>query len=164
MPTMDGGGNLPTQDISADEPDWSRERVTAFWQPGRQLLRTIRGYQRSIASNTLASRLRAKLYVIEHRFWSAVSGADIPLNSQIGGGLLLPHPNGVVIHPHASIGVNCAIFQQATIGTRRGGGVPTLDGHVDVGPGARILGSVHIPAHTEVPANAVVTRWPLVNR
>ena len=71
----------------------------------------------------------------------------------------MPHPNGIVIHPEAQIGVNCAIFQQVTLGTRRGGGLPTLEGHVDVGPGAKILGAVTIPAHSEVRANSVITRW-----
>ena len=62
--------------------------------------------------------LLCKILVIRHRFWSVVTGADIPLNCQIGGGLLIPHPNGIVIHPDAKIGVNCLIFQQVTLGIR----------------------------------------------
>lgn len=147
-------------EISATDPDWLREKVSRFWQPSRQLLKTIRGYQHCTTTPGVLSTIRAKLYVIEHRFWSVVTGADIPLNCIIGGGLLLPHPNGIVVHPDAKIGVNCALFQQVTLGTKRGGGVPTLEGHVDVGPGAKIMGNVTIPAHSEVRANAVVTRWP----
>lgn len=146
--------------VSATEPDWSRETVTGFWQPGKQLLKTIRGYQRCAARTGLPAALRRKLYVLEHRFWSAVTGADIPINCRIGGGLAIPHPNGIVIHPQAQIGVNCLIFQQVTLGTRRGGGVPVLEGHVDVGAGAKIFGEVVIPAHSEVRANSVVTSWP----
>ena len=66
-----------------------------------------------------------------------MTGADIPLDSRIGGGLLLPHPNEVVIHPKSPIGVNCLLFQQVTIT----GGV-TIGGHVDIGAGAKILGPV----------------------
>lgn len=149
------------QDISAIEPDWSREALTAFWQPGRRLLKAIRDYQGLENRNGIFSKIRRRLCVWRHRFWCIVTGADIPLECKIGGGLLIPHPNGIVIHPHAEIGVNCLIFQQVTIGTRRGGGVPTLEGHVDVGAGAKIFGAVVIPAHSEVPANAVVTKWPL---
>lgn len=145
--------------VSATEPDWSRETVTGFWQPGKQLLKTIRGYQRCAARTGPPAALRRKLYVLEHRFWSAVTGADIPINCRIGGGLAIPHPNGIVIHPQAQIGVNCLIFQQVTLGTRRGGGVPVLEGHVDVGAGAKIFGEVVIPAHSEVRANSVVTSW-----
>ena len=86
-----------------------------------------------------------------------VTGADIPLNCRIGGGLLIPHPNGIVIHPDAEIGVNCLIFQQVTIGTRDGVGVPAIAGHVDIGAGAKILGSVHVGAHAKIGANAVVS-------
>ncbi|MBR0685649.1 serine acetyltransferase [Bradyrhizobium manausense] len=146
--------------VSATEPDWSREKVTSFWEPGKQLLKTIRGYQHCAARSGPAAALRRKLYVLEHRFWSVVTGADIPINCRIGGGLAIPHPNGIVIHPQAHVGVNCLIFQQVTLGTRRGGGVPVLEGHVDVGAGAKIFGEVVIPAHSEVRANSVVTSWP----
>ena len=94
-------------------------------------------------------------YVLRHRFWAAISGADIPLNSRIGGGLLIPHPNGIVIHPACEIGPNCLIFQQVTIGSGKGG-VPTLGGHVDVGAGAKILGAVQVGTHAVIGANAVV--------
>ena len=87
-----------------------------------------------------------------------MSGAEIPLNCQIEGGLLLPHPNGVVIHPAARIGPNCLIFQQVTLGTRGGPEAPILQGHVDVGAGAKILGGVVIGEHAQIGANAVVTK------
>ena len=96
-------------------------------------------------------------YVHRWRRWSAVGGADIPLNSRIGGGLLLPHPNGIVIHPDAEIGPNCLIFQQVTIGA--GGprpGVPRIGGHVDIGAGAKVLGGVVVGDHARIGANAVV--------
>jgi serine O-acetyltransferase len=85
-----------------------------------------------------------------------VSGADIPLNCEIGGGLLLPHPNGVVIHPATRIGPNCLIMQQVTLGTRGGTEAPVLEGHVDIGAGAKVLGAVRLSADVNVGANAVV--------
>ena len=84
-----------------------------------------------------------------------VTGADIPLNCRIGGGLLLPHPNGVVIHPDAEIGPNCLIFHQVTVG-QAGDAVPVLEGHVDVGAGAKIIGRLKIGKHAKIGANAVV--------
>ncbi len=138
--------------VSADAPDWSREKPRRFWDPGRKLLRALRDYQRRSRWNPLR-----KAAVLRHAFWSAVAGADIPLNCKIGGGLLIPHPNGVVIHPEAEIGVNCLIFQQVTIGTGCGVGTPRLGGHVDVGAGAKILGGVVLEPHTRVRANAVIS-------
>ena len=120
-------------EVSALAPDWTRERCRRFWEPPRRLLRSIRAYQRH-RERGRAGWLSCKFSVVSHRFWSVVTGADIPLDCQIGGGLLLPHPNGVVIHPDAVIGPNCLLFQQVTLGN--GGpipGAPVLGGHVDVG-------------------------------
>lgn len=141
----------------APEPLWEREACGLFsWQPSRQLLRSIRSYQAARARGGLSGLVQAKLAVLRHRFWSVVCGADIPLNTQIGGGLLLPHPNGVVVHPEAQIGPNCLLFQQVTLGTGPRDGLPKLGAHVDVGPGAKILGGVTIGDGAVIGANAVV--------
>lgn len=143
--------------ISASEPDWNRERCTRSWDPGRRMLKAFRAYQRAAARGTRWGRLKARMHVPFYRFWAAVCGADIPLNTWLGGGLAMPHGNGIVIHPDATIGPNCLIFQQVTIGS--GGttpGVPTIGGHVDIGAGAKILGGVRIGNHAKIGANAVV--------
>jgi serine O-acetyltransferase len=141
--------------VSSEVADWSRERPRQFWDPGRKLLRAIRRYQYWRSHKGIISKLVCKLLVARYRFWSAVAGADIPLNCQIAGGLLINHPNGIVIHPDAEIGVNCLIFQQVTIGSGKHG-VPEIGGHVDIGAGAKILGKVRIGAHAKIGANAVV--------
>jgi serine O-acetyltransferase len=142
--------------ISADEPDWSRE-VRSGWAPSRALLGTIRSYQALQTRRGILPRLLRHVCVLRHRFWSVVTGADVPLNARIGGGLLLPHANGIVIHPDAVIGPNCLLFQQVTIGATQGG-VPRIGGHVDIGAGAKIIGPITIGNHVLVGANAVVTR------
>jgi serine O-acetyltransferase len=146
------------QPISSEVPDWTREEPSQFWDPGRKLLRTIRRYQSWQQRPGLISRFFCRILVMRHAFWSVVTGADIPLNCQIGGGLLIPHPNGIVIHPGAKIGVNCLIFQQVTIGIRDARGFPEISGHVDIGAGAKVLGAIKIGPHARIGANAVVTR------
>lgn len=144
--------------VSATIPDWSRERLRSWWDPAGQLLRSLRRYEAARARSGLWHRLARIRWVLAHRFWTTVSQADIPLGSHIGGGLFLPHPNGIVIHPAAEIGPNCLIFQQVTIGAIGGReGLPVIGGHVDIGAGARILGPVRIGAHAVIGANAVVT-------
>ncbi len=69
----------------------------------------------------------------------------------------MPHPTGIVIHPGAVVGPNCLIHQQVTIGIEKDG-VPRIGGHVDIGAGAKILGSVTIGDHAKIGANAVVLR------
>jgi serine O-acetyltransferase len=142
--------------ISADVPDWTRETPQRFWEPDRKLLRTIRRYQHWHGRGGPIGTGLCKWFVLCHWFWSAVTGAEIPLNCDIGGGLLIPHPNGIVIHPGSRIGVNCLIFQQVTIGSRGRDGLPVIEGHVDIGAGAKILGPVRIGAHAKIGANAVV--------
>lgn len=138
--------------ISATEPDWSREECSSWWQPSRQLLKSIRGYQKWQANKGIIGRFFRVCYIIQYRFWTVVTASDIPLNCQIEGGLLLTHPNGVVIHPGANIGPNCLILQQVTIveGVKIGG-------HVDIGAGAKIIRPVTIGNHAQIGANAVVT-------
>ena len=142
--------------VSADVPDWSREKPRGFWDPSRKLLLTIRSYQHWSSMTGLFPALLGKWAVFRHRFWSVVTGADIPLTCDIGGGLLIPHPNGIVIHPQAKIGVNCLIFQQVTVGSCGGPGLPVIGGHVDVGAGAKILGDLHIGNHARIGANTVL--------
>lgn len=144
------------EEVSATEADWQRE-ILAFgeWNPGKRLLASVRDYQRWRNTGLRGFPL-SRWAVLRHRFWSAVSGADIPLNCVIGGGLRIPHPNGVVIHPNARIGPNCLIFQQVTLGTLESGGAPVIGGHVDLGAGSKLLGPVCIGDHAVVGANAVV--------
>jgi serine O-acetyltransferase len=143
--------------ISSTDADWKRETpVSGGYEPGKKLLAVIRRYQRIKTNRTLLSGIVKPIVVFQYRFWSAISGADIPLNSKIGGGLLIPHPNGIVIHPDAQIGPNCLIFQQVTIGAGSKPGLPIIEGHVDIGAGAKILGGIRIGAHARIGANAVV--------
>lgn len=144
--------------VSATIPDWQREKPRRFWDPSRKLLKTIRQYQKWREKKGLFPLVVCKICVFRHHFWSVVCGADIPLNCKIGGGLSIPHPNGIVIHPAAEIGINCLIHQQVTIGTKRDGKLPTIKGHVDIGAGAKILGGITLHEHALVGANAVVTR------
>lgn len=145
--------------VSGEVADPGRELPDRLeWNPGRRVLKAIRDYQRLQGRRGPFSFLRRGLTVIRHRIWSAIAGTDIPLNAQIGLGLLIPHPQGIVIHPKSQIGVNCLIFQQVTIGTGgHGDGVPILGDHVDVGAGAKVLGDIRIGHRARIGANAVVT-------
>ena len=129
--------NLEKYGISAIEPDWSREKYENWWSPSRQLLKSIRNYQKWSKRSGIIPQLLSKKLALEHRFWSVMTGADIPINCNLGGGLMLPHPTGVVIHPSAIIGPNCLILQQVTIT-----GIVKIGGHVDIGAGAKILSNV----------------------
>ena len=152
--------DISPSEVSAEVPDWSREEKRAFaWDPPRALLASIRSYHRHAGKRNPMNVLMKEFAVLRYLFWSAVKGADVPLNCQIGGGLLLPHPNGIVIHAKAQIGPNCLIFQQVTIGvTVKGQKLPVIGGHVDIGAGAKILGDLSIGDHSVIGANALVMK------
>ena len=146
----------PTQfshSVSATEPDWNRERIHRFWDPGRKLLRAVRRYQAAKKRGTPLALLVSKFWVANHWFWSLVTQSEIHLNCHIEGGLVLPHPTGIIIHPASRIGPNCLIFHQVTLA-----GPVELGGHCDIGAGAKIIGAVKLGHHVQVGANAVVTR------
>lgn len=145
--------------ISATAPDWNRERLTRRWDRGGRILRAIRKYQKYEGKRGPLAWLFRQIAVAQHHLWCVLSGAEIPLNTSIGGGLIMPHPNGVIIHESAVIGPNCSIFQQVTIGvTGTRPGAPVIGGHVNIGAGAKILGRVHVGSHSRIGANAVVIR------
>jgi len=142
--------------VSARVADWSRESKSFWsWHPSRSLLASLRAYERASGERSIGAAVSRKLAALRHRFWSIVTGAEIPLGCKLGGGLLLPHPNGIVIHPKAEIGPNCLLFQQVTLGDV-GGAAPRLGGHVDVGAGAKILGGIVVGDDALIGANAVV--------
>jgi serine O-acetyltransferase len=152
IPTSAAPSGVP----SATIPDWSREHKGFFeWNPPRSLLASLRSYQRHRGRPNPYSWIVRKLAVLRYGFWEVICGTDIDINCSIGGGLAMPHPNGVVILGSAQIGPNCLILQQVTVGTT-GVGAPILAGHVDVGAGAKILGPIRVGAHAKIGANAVV--------
>lgn len=144
--------------ISAEVPDWAREHIhQSYWNRGRRLVRSIRGYQAAKAKGGHVGSMLSKLWGMSVRIWSVLTQSQIPPNTNIEGGLFLPHATGIIVHPKTRIGPNCTLFQQVTLGSvADGGGLPHLVGDVMVGAGAKILGPVRIGAHARIGANAVV--------
>jgi serine O-acetyltransferase len=85
-----------------------------------------------------------------------VTGADIAFQAEIGPGLALLHPTGVVIASDAVIGARCTVHQGVTIGSRPAGS-PRIGDDATLGPGSRIIGDVSLGDATYVAPNAVVT-------
>lgn len=141
----------------AGQPDWTREqKKDLFSEPWKTVVFCMRMYQR--ARNSWLFPFIKPFILVIHKLFSVICGLDIPINSQIGGGMLMVHPNGIVIHPDAVIGMNCLIFQQVTIGTGSRPGVPRIGHHVEIGAGAKILGGISVGDGARIGANAVVVQ------
>jgi len=87
---------------------------------------------------------------------TTLNGCEIAWEADIGKGLRLDHPVGVVIGPHVVIGDWGALMQGVTLGDNRGS--PRLGDHVTIAPGAVVMGAIEIGSEATIGANAVVTK------
>jgi len=97
------------------------------------------------------------------RFISAIGQfltvIDIHPAATIGRRVFIDHGAGVVIGETAVIGNDVLIYQQVTLGgvsTDKGKRHPTLEDHVVIGAGAKVLGNITIAENSKVGANSVV--------
>jgi serine O-acetyltransferase len=123
----------------------------------RRLLATIQAVQYHRSRNGPWHVAMRKFARARHLFWSIITQSDIDPRARLGQRLMLPHPNGVVIHEDAVIGDDCMIMQQVTIGMIGEGEVPTIGNRVYIGAGAKIIGRVTVGDGARIGANAVVT-------
>lgn len=99
------------------------------------------------------------------RFISEVSRTitlvEIHPGAKIGKCLFIDHGCGIVVGETAVIGNYCSIYHGVTLG-----GVsianekrhPTVEDHVMIGAGAKILGAITIETRVKIGANSVVTK------
>lgn len=93
------------------------------------------------------------------KVWSQIStGIDLPCEVSVGRRLRIEHFGGIVISGDTTIGDDVVIRNGVTIGLRRTGvrGAPIIGNRVDIGAGAKILGTIRIGDDVSVGANAVV--------
>lgn len=89
----------------------------------------------------------------------ALCGLDFVPGAEIGLGLRIHHPQGIVIGRGVRIGTGCTLFQGVTLGERGGGrdpGYPVIGDDVVIAAGAAILGDIRIGNRATIGANAVV--------
>lgn len=118
------------------------------------------GWLRAAEPRALArpAELLARLWLrhMRHAF-----GIDVPASAQVGPGLYINHPGGIVVHNRAVIGANCNLSHGVTLGEGNRGarkGFPVVGDGVYIGPGAKLVGAVRVGDDVAVGANAVVTR------
>lgn len=75
----------------------------------------------------------------------------------IGGGLIIQHGFATIISAK-SIGKNCKIYQQVTIGYNHNLEAPTIGNNVEICCGAKIIGGVNIGDNVLIGANTVVVK------
>jgi serine O-acetyltransferase len=112
-----------------------------------------------LARYLMLKRIRYIPALIKARCIS-ITGAEIACEADIGPGLVLTHPVGVVVGSRVTIGENCTIMQGVNLGEkwadRSGKQVPTIGNDVILSAGCKVLGGVEIGDRVTVGANAVV--------
>lgn len=85
-------------------------------------------------------------------------GINVPYNTHIGPGLAIGHAGGIVVSAAASIGRNCNLSHNVTIGATKGhrAGAPQIGDNVYIGPGAVVSGNITIGSGAAIGANSVV--------
>jgi serine O-acetyltransferase len=95
------------------------------------------------------------------RHYQIKYGIFIQPTTKIGSGFYIGHIGAIVVNEKAVIGKNCNISQCVTIGqTNRGEkmGTPVIGDNVFIGPGAVVIGNIHIGNNVAIGANAVITK------
>jgi len=88
-----------------------------------------------------------------------ITGIEIHPGAKIGQEVIIDHGMGVVIGETAIIGDNVLIYQGVTLGgtsATRGKRHPTIESHVVIGAGAKVLGNIVVGEGSRIGANSVV--------
>jgi serine O-acetyltransferase len=91
----------------------------------------------------------------------SMTGIEIHPGATIGPQLFIDHGMGVVIGETAEVGKNVTLYHGVTLGgtsLHKGKRHPTLEDHVVVGAGAKVLGDIVIGANSRIGANSVVIK------
>jgi serine O-acetyltransferase len=87
-----------------------------------------------------------------------LTGIELPCEVKLGRRFRIDHFGGIIISGDAVFGDDCVIRNGVTVGLRHTGhrGSPIIGNRVDIGAGAKLLGSIRIGDDVAIGANAVV--------
>ena len=135
---------------------------------GRMPLDAVRkiGFQMMLAMRAMRLTRDLGLPVVPQiasRLIRHVYGAEIHWNTEIADGVAIVHGNGLVLSHRAKVGPGAILSQNVTLGEgldpqTRESGAPTLGKDVHIGPGATLLGPIHVGDGSKIMAGAVLTR------
>ena len=100
------------------------------------------------------------IYKILKLLSQILTGIDLPCEVQVGRRLIIEHFGDIIISGDTVIGDDVIIRNGVTIGLKHTGiaGAPVIGNRVDIGAGAKILGSIRIGDDVAIGANAVVLK------
>lgn len=133
---------------------WRRVLMRCLSNPGMIASLVLRAQQVAMRSG------RVRVAFLLRTAGMLLVGADFVPGMDVGPGLLMPHPNGVVIGNGLRVGANVTFGGGVTAGVKQpdmpGGGFPTVCDGAIVLANAVLVGPVTIGSYAQVGANSVV--------
>lgn len=138
-------------------PTWPQVLARALFHPGLIACIVLRAQQ------TLHAKKQVRLAYLLRTIGVMLFSADFVPGVQVGTGLYLPHPMGVVMGAGVRIGDNVTILQGVTAGTRTADlsqppEFATIADGVTLCANVVLVGGVTIGEGAVIGANSVVTR------
>jgi serine O-acetyltransferase len=98
------------------------------------------------------------IYHVLFKFVQIITGIQMPCEVDVGRNFIIDHFGGIIISGYAKFGDNCRVRNGVVIGIRRveEKTAPIIGNNVDIGAGAKLLGSIRIGDNVLIGANAVV--------
>jgi serine O-acetyltransferase len=98
------------------------------------------------------------IYKLLRLLCEILTGIELPCEAAVGRRFRIDHFGGIIISGDAVFGDDCVVRNGVTVGLRNSGkrGSPVIGSRVDIGAGAKILGSIRIGDDVAIGANAVV--------
>lgn len=103
---------------------------------------------------TYLARKNKKLSTTLNKFFN---GCEISNDVFCPNDIVIAHGNGIVIGSGSKIGKNVTIYQNTTLGKRKGG-YPKIEDNVTIYPNCLILGPIKIGENSIIGAGTIVTK------
>lgn len=138
-------------DLRAHGGDWGAQ---GFWV----LLVYRFGRWRYTVRPALLRKLFSLVYKVLFKFVQIITGIELPCEVVIGRNFVIDHFGGIVVSGYARFGDDCRIRNGVVVGLKNVDEpiAPVFGNNVDIGTGAKVLGSIRIGNNVIIGANAVV--------
>jgi serine O-acetyltransferase len=139
-----------------ETPSWRGVAMRCLSNPGMTASVILRAQQMAMRKG------RVRLAFLLRSIGMTLVSADFVPGMDIGPGLMMPHPCGVVIGNGLRIGANVSFGGGVTAGVKQPDEMPDEDGYPTICDGAIVLanavlvGGVTVGAHAQVGANSVL--------
>jgi serine O-acetyltransferase len=139
------------EDLRTYEGDWSRQGLWVM-VPYRF------GRWRYAIKNRFFRMPFSGLYKMLKLVSQILTGIDLPCEVEIGKRFRIEHFGDIIISGDTRFGDDVVIRNGVTVGLRHTGvrGAPRIGNRVDIGAGAKILGTISVGDDVAIGANAVV--------